>query len=128
MPENRVYGYARVSTPTQKLERQIRNIEAADKSAIIYSDKFTGMTLNRPEWNKLYKRLNEGDTVIFDSVSRMSRDAAEGIRIYEECFDRNISLIFLKEPHINTDVYREAIKRQIEVSIDTGDKPTDEFI
>lgn len=53
--------------------------------------------------------MKAGDTIIFDSVSRMSRDAEEGFRLYEKLFNRNVSLIFLKEPHINTDTYRKAI-------------------
>ena len=40
----------------------------------------------------------------------------------------NVNLVFLKEPHINTDVYRQALQNQIEIKLDTGNKATDDFI
>lgn len=105
----KIYGYVRVSTPKQNIERQIRNIRAAYSSALIVQDEYTGTKIARPNWTKLYHKLNDGDTVIFDSVSRMSRDAEDGFAIYEELYRRGISLVFLKEPHINTDTYRKAL-------------------
>ncbi len=49
----------------------------------------------------------------------ISRDAEEGFRLYEKLFHRDISLVFLKEPHINTETYKRAVKNQINM---TGDK------
>lgn len=40
----------------------------------------------------------------------MSRNAEEGFAMYEELFNRQVCLIFLKEPHINTDTYRKALQ------------------
>ena len=76
------YGYARISRVTQSIERQIRNIKAAFPDAVIVQEIFTRTTLNRKEWNKLYSRVQKGDTIIFDSVSRMSGNAEEGIAAY----------------------------------------------
>ena len=68
----KLYAYCRVSTERQSLKRQIDNIKEASNGAyagaLFFSDKFTGSTLDRPEWNRLYKRLKSGDTVVFDSV------------------------------------------------------------
>ena len=72
--------------------------------------------------------LKEGDTVVFDSASRMSRNADEAVGLYQELYDQGISLIFLKEPHINTAVYKEALERQIAVNLRTGNAATDSFI
>ena len=55
----------------------------------------------------------ENDTIIFDSVSRMSRNAEEGFAAYEKLYSNGINLVFLKEPHINTDTYRKAIETGI---------------
>lgn len=107
------FAYCRISKPTQSIERQIRNITKKYKDAIIIKEAYTGTTLNRPLWNKLLKTVKPGDTIIFDSVSRMSRDSNEGYAVYEELFNRNISLIFLKEPQIDTDTYRNAITKSI---------------
>ena len=76
---------------------------------------------------KIKKRLVRGDTVIFDSVSRMSRNAEEGFIDYQELFNRNINLIFLKEPHINTDVYKQSISKSIEIEVSTGNQAIDEY-
>ena len=81
--------------------------------SVIVAEAYTGTTTDRPEWNKLYKAVKDGDTVVFDSVSRMSRDAAEGFKLYEELYDRGVELIFLKEPHINTETYKKALTNGI---------------
>jgi DNA invertase Pin-like site-specific DNA recombinase len=111
--KNRVYGYARISTMKQSIERQIRNIKAEYPDAVIVSEKYTGTTIDRPEWNKIYKKLNAGDKVVFDSVSRMSRDADEGFKLYEELYNKGVELVFLKEPHINTETYKKALESNV---------------
>lgn len=104
-----IYGYARISTAKQDIERQIRNIYAAEPSAKIYQEVFTGTkTTGRNELQKLLNKVAEDDTIIFDSVSRMSRNAAEGFELYKRLFDNGVNLLFLNEPYINTIVYREA--------------------
>lgn len=103
------YGYCRVSTMKQSIERQIRNIKEKYPDAVIVTDEYTGTTLDRPGWMKLYKKLTEGDIVVFDSVSRMSRDAEEGFEIYQDLYNRGVSLIFLKERLIDTDTYKAAL-------------------
>ena len=57
-----------------------------------------------------------GDTIVYDEVSRMSRDSEEGFEIYQKMFDMGVSLVFLKEPHINTDTYRKTIDIQIQMT------------
>ena len=105
-----IYGYARISRPQQSIDRQIRNIKACNANAVIIQEAYTGTKMDRPKWIRLYSRVREGDTIIFDSVSRMSRNAEEGFAMYEELFNRQDCLIFLKEPHINTDTYRKALQ------------------
>lgn len=104
-----IYGYCRISTKKQSIERQIRNIKKVYPDSIIVSEEYTGTTTDRPEWNKLYKRLRNGDTIVFDSVSRMSRNATEGFTAYEELYHQGVSLVFLKEPHINTNTFKKAL-------------------
>lgn len=107
------YGYARKSQQKQNIERQIRNIKAVCPNAIIIQEAFTGTTIDRKEWNKLFKAVKKGDTIIFDSVSRMSRNALEGFKTYEELYNRGVNLIFLKEPYINTDTFKNAITQAV---------------
>ena len=123
----RIYGYCRVSTKQQNIERQIRNIKDKYPEAIIVTDEFTGTKLDRPGWNKIYKTVKAGDTIVFDQVSRMSRDAEEGFLVYKELFEKGVNLIFLKEPHVNTSGYREAGEKQIDVNLQSGSEPIDRF-
>lgn len=120
-----VFGYCRISTPSQSIDRQIRNILAAQPAAKIVQEVYTGTTTARPNWEKLRKQLREGDTVVFDSVSRMSRNAEEGVNLYEALYAEGINLCFLKEPHINTSVYKEALTQRVDM---TGNFIADEYL
>ena len=120
-----VYGYCRVSTTKQKIERQVDNIKKAYPEAIIVKESFSGMTLDRPEFSKILKHVKPGDTICFDEVSRMSRNANEGYELYEYLYNAGVHLVFIKEPYINTDMYRDACNRKIEM---TGEEVTDVLI
>lgn len=111
------YGYIRISRKTQKMERQIENILKVYPNAKILKEVFTGRKIDgRKEFNKLLKIVKSGDTIIFDSVSRMSRNAEQGVKIYFELYERGVNLIFLKESYINTDVYKKALQNHIELT------------
>lgn len=105
--KNRIYGYARVSTMKQSIERQIDNIKSEYPEAVIITESYTGTKMDRPSWSKLYKQLHEGDTVVFDEVSRMSRNAEEGFETYKTLYEMGVNLIFLKESTLNTDNFRK---------------------
>lgn len=112
-----VYGYCRISTPKQNIERQIRNIKQAYPEANIIQEIFTGTKVTgRNKWINLYQRVKSGDTIVFDSVSRMSRDADEGFSLYEVLYTRGVDLVFLKEPHINTSTYKKALDKNIQLT------------
>lgn len=102
-------GYVRISKPKQRIDRQIRNIKAAYPAAVIVQEAYTGTKIDRKEWNKVFKAAKKGDTIVFDSVSRMSRNAEEGFTAYEELYYRGVELVFLKEPHINTTTFKAAL-------------------
>lgn len=131
MNKPRIYGYARTSTPQQNIERQIRNIKKMFPDALIVSEAYTGTTESRPAWDKLKKALNPGDILVFDSVSRMSRDAENGFKTYQHLYERGVDLIFLKEPLINTAVYRDALKNAVPMTgtaVDAILKGVNEYI
>ena len=109
----RVYGYCRISTMKQNIERQIANIKKEYPDAVIITEEYTGTTCDRPKWNKLCKQLKEGDTVVFDEVSRMSRNAEEGFKLYEDLYNRGVNLVFLKERHIDTEVFKQTLQNNI---------------
>ena len=111
----KIYGYARISRKEQSIDRQIRNIKAVYPSAIILQEAYTGTKMDRPEWNKLYKIAKSGDIIVFDSISRMSRAADEGIKTYFEFYQRGVQLVFLKEHYIDTSIYTESIQDKIKL-------------
>ena len=104
-----IYGYARISTNKQNIDRQNRNILKLHPGAKLINETHTGTTIDRKEWTKLFKRVKQGDMIIFDSVSRMSRNAEDGVKDYMDLFDRGVELVFIKEPHINTSVYKQQL-------------------
>ena len=122
-----IYGYARVSTPHQKLERQITNIQSLYPRAQIFREHFTGTTQSRPVWDKLVNQVQTGDTIVFDSVSRMSRNSTEGFQDYKKLYQLGVSLIFLNEPLINTSVYENSKSNLLSISIETGNQAVDDF-
>lgn len=109
----KIYGYSRISTNKQSITRQNRNILDSYPNAEIKQEVFTGTTTDRPVWSKLFKNAKEGDTIVFDSVSRMSRNAEEGFEEYMALYKRGVELVFIKEPHINTKTYKKALTNQI---------------
>lgn len=94
----KTYGYC----CGKNIETQEQNILAAYPKAIIVKEA--------SEWDNVCKALNKGDTLVYNHVSVMNNDPTEAIKLYEYCYDREINLVFLKEPHLNTDTYRKAME------------------
>lgn len=109
-----IYGYCRISTNKQSIERQEINIKNTYNNAVIIKEVYTGTKIvGREKFNNLIRKVKVGDTIVFDSVSRMSRNADEGFNLYQELFNKGIELVFLKEPHINTKTYKKALNTNI---------------
>lgn len=113
------YGYARISTKQQSIERQIRNIKAAYPDAHVEEEAYTGTKIDRPVFDKLLRQIDKDlekgkpVTLVFDSVSRMSRNAEDGYKLYQKLYGKGVNLVFLKEPHINTATYDKAKQNSI---------------
>lgn len=91
-----VFGYARVSTKEQQLERQTDAL-AAYACAEILTEKMSGTKASRPELSRLMDKVRAGDTVVVESWSRLGRslpDLFELIRVFTE---RGVMLISIKE-------------------------------
>lgn len=114
--ENKIYGYCRISKKTQSIDRQITNITKIYPNAIILKEAFTGTKIEgRKVFNNMLKKVKPGDTIVFDSVSRMSRNAEEGFELYKELFNKNVNLEFIKEKHINTEVFKSSTSKKIDL-------------
>lgn len=118
----KVYGYCRISTAKQSIDRQVRNILAAYPNADIRKEVYTGTKYQgRAELKKILEKVQTGDTIVFDSVSRMSRNADEGIELYFKLYNNGINLVFLKENYINTETYKSTLNNQIGLTGDDVD-------
>ena len=122
-----IYAYCRVSTQHQKIARQITNITAIYPNATIIREFFTGTTQNRPQWEKFIPQVKKDDTIVFDSVSRMSRNAAEGFKDYKALYELGVNLIFLNEPLINTSVFDSTKSNLLSIQVETGNEAVDNF-
>ena len=93
---NFTFGYARVSTEAQNLDRQLDALEkyGVDK---IYNEKMTGTKRDRPELEKMLERMTEGDTVVIESLSRLGRSTKDLIELVELFEKRGVHLVSLKE-------------------------------
>ena len=122
-----IYAYCRVSTKHQKLSRQISNILEIYPTATVVREFYTGTTQNRPGWDKLMGLIKKEDTIVFDSVSRMSRNAQEGYKDYKILYEQGVNLIFLNEPLINTSVFDSTRNNLLKVNVETGNEAVDNF-
>ena len=122
-----IYGYCRVSTKHQRIARQITNITSVYPNATIIREFYTGTTQNRPNWEKFITQIKKEDTIIFDSVSRMARNSAEGYRDYKMLYELGVNLVFLNEPLINTSVLEATKSKLLNISIETGNQAVDAF-
>lgn len=129
------WGMCRISSQKQSIERQRRNIREAYPTATLVEETYTGTRLEgREQWNRLFDTVLKNQAkgkpqrIIFDSVSRMSRNAETGVEQYKILYNAGVELVFLNEPHVNTAVYREVANKQIQLLSNTGDAAMDTLI
>lgn len=129
-----IIGIARISRKTQNIERQIRNIQKIYPNARIIKIICSGSkVIGYREFEKVINEAKQAQSckkykLIFDSASRMSRNSDDGCDLYEDLFKHNVSIEFLKEPHINTEVFKKALDNQIKLQVTTGNEATDKLI
>ncbi len=94
--KNYTFGYARVSTEIQNLDRQM---DALKKYGvyIIYNEKMTGTKKDRPELTKMLERMTANDTVVVESLSRLGRSTKDLIDLTELFEQKGVHLVSLKE-------------------------------
>lgn len=92
------YGYARVSSEQQHLDRQIEALKAAGvDDRCIFSDKESGAKESRPELDKLIGTLREGDTLVIVSFDRLARSTSQLLSLTERFKESGVDLVSLKE-------------------------------
>ncbi len=92
------FGYARVSTRVQNLDRQLDWLkEQGCEDKNIHVEKISGVKANRPELSRLVEKLREGDTVLVESFSRLGRSTKDLMELVELFNDMGVTLISSKE-------------------------------
>lgn len=94
--KNYIFGYARVSTEAQNLDRQLDALRKYGVD-VIYNEKMTGTKKDRPELTKLLERITKGDTVVIESLSRLGRSTKDLIELTELFKSKGVRLVSLKE-------------------------------
>ena len=87
-----IYLYARVSTDDQNVEQQVQALSDAHKFDVAVSEKFSGSSLERPEFTKLRSQLVAGDTVIVYDISRLGRNTAAVLEFVEEAKSKGVAV------------------------------------
>lgn len=90
------FGYARVSTEEQSLNRQIDALNGYGVDELL-TEKMTGTKRNRPELNRLMDKLRKGDTVVIESLSRLGRSTKDLLALVEQFEEMGVVLVSLKE-------------------------------
>ena len=98
--KNYIFGYARVSTEQQNLDRQLDALRKYGCN-VIYNEKMTGTKRDRPELAKILDRITKGDTIVIESLSRLGRSTKDLIELTELFEQKGVHLVSLKE-QINT--------------------------
>lgn len=99
--KNYIFGYARVSTESQNLDRQLDALKKYGVD-VIYNEKMTGTKKDRPELTKLLERITKGDTIVIESLSRLGRSTKDLIELTELFKSKGVRLVSLKEA-VDTD-------------------------
>ncbi|EAO57257.1 DNA integration/recombination/inversion protein [Bacillus thuringiensis serovar israelensis ATCC 35646] len=112
------FGYVRVSSKDQNEERQIENMKCLGiEDRDIFIDKQSGKNMKRENYQMLKRLARTGDTIIFDSLTRLGRsmnDVLEEFRYYEQ---QQINLQFIKEPFINVNYSGESTNDIIQQAV-----------
>jgi DNA invertase Pin-like site-specific DNA recombinase len=89
------------STASQKadLEAYQRSLEAKGESVAVYSDKFTGKTLSRPGWEKLWADLVAGkiDRIVVWRLDRLGRTVSGLSKLFEDLISRKVTLVSIRD-------------------------------
>lgn len=104
--DNRIFGYARVSSADQNLDRQLDALGRFPvQRDLIYTDKASGKDFRRPQYQRLCRRLREGDVLVIKSIDRLGRNYREVLDEWRRItVDRRVAIVVLDMPLLDTRV------------------------
>ena len=106
-----MYGYARVSSREQNLDRQLDALRAFGVAdGAVYADKASGKDFERPAWHRLMGELRPGDVLAVKSIDRLGRDYAEILDVWRDVTKaRGVFVVVLDMPVLDTREERDGI-------------------
>ena len=99
--DNRIIGYARVSSKEQNLGRQIKTLNEAG-CQVIFQEKKSGKDTNRVEFKSMMNQVKEGDTIVISELTRLARSTQDLFNIMEELKERGVKVKSIKESWLDT--------------------------
>ena len=96
-----IFGYARVSTQEQSLNRQLDALKVAGAEEIV-QEKITGTKADRPELSRLLDKLRNGDVVLIADLTRLSRSTKDLFNLVEQIEKKGSNIKSLKENWLDT--------------------------
>ena len=109
-----IYGYCRVSTKEQNLDRQMLAMKIHDiPDKNVYCDKESGKDFNRPAWKALAKKLRQGDVLYIKSIDRLGRNYDEILKTWRTITEKDVGIVVLDMPLLNTANDRDLTGRLI---------------
>ena len=106
--DNRIFGYARVSSKDQNLDRQLDSLKKyVPNERDIIVDKLSGKDINRPGLESLLFNIRQGDTLYIHSLDRLGRNKDDIKKILTDFKNKKIIVRILDLPTSMVD-YGEA--------------------
>lgn len=101
-----IFGYARVSSQEQNLDRQVKELEAYGCEKI-YTEKKSGKNFDRPVYKEMRSKLRFGDVLVVHDLSRFGRNKEEIRDEWKVLIQEEVDLVVLNMPILDTRKYRE---------------------
>ena len=101
-----IIGYARVSSASQNLARQIEDLKKYG-CEYIFEEKISGKNFDRAEYKKMRKKLRFGDVLVVHDLSRFGRNKEEIMIEWKSLVEDNIDIVVLNLPVLNTEQYKD---------------------
>lgn len=109
-----IYGYVRVSSRDQHEDRQLASMrERGVALSNIFTDKQSGKDFDRPEYQNLLQRIQDGDTLVIKSIDRLGRNYDGILEQWRELTKRGVGIVVLDMPILDTSTDRDLTGRLI---------------
>jgi len=101
-----LFGYARVSSVDQNLDRQLKELEAFGCEKI-YSEKKSGKDFARSVYREMRSKMRFGDVLVVHDLSRFGRNKQEILNEWKQITEDEIDIVVLNMPILDTRKYKE---------------------